>query len=602
MYENFGEGVITDYQKGRLFTKTGHKFYNVSKFTLEGLLKEESDQIENNFRNYLDGFSDNVKQIIEYFNFEGQIQKMIKGDDNILLLVIQKICDVDLHPDKISNMDMGYAFEELIRRYSENAEAGDHYTPREVISLMTKLLFTPDSDELKKPYRIASIYDPTAGTGGMLAAGVEQLQKMNPSAKLNLYAQELNPESYAICLADTMIKGYDPDNIKEGNTLTDDKLKNEKFDYVIANPPFGVNWKREEKKVKEEKDLGDEGRFGAGLPRVSDGSLLFVQHMVSKLRPYEPNKPKTSGGRLAVILSGSPLFSGGAGSGESDVRKWLLESDLVEVIIGLPNDLFYNTGIGTYLWVISNKKVPKRKGKIQLIDATKKFEKMRKSLGSKRNQISKEQIEEIMEMYRTFKETKESKIYDNEYFGYLRVAIQNPLVATLKINEETNEEIKEKIKTKDTKYLSTIVSAIKNAKEFGINRVIEEFENKKIKKADIKKIIPIISERDEENGEIIYFDGEMIMDAEVSDNENIPLKISVDRDEYIEEYMRKEVYPHLPNAKWDKGTVKVGYEIGFSKEFYEYEPLRSSEKIKNEINQIENELLSLLGDVFGEEI
>ena len=400
---------------------SGYQFYNTSKYTFETLL-DDSSNIEANFRNYINGFSENVSQIIEKFKFDNEIQTL--ADKNLLYIVIQEFTTpkADLHPDKISNLEMGYIFEEIIRKFSEahNEDAGQHYTPREVIELMVNILFTKDDDILTRNVA-KTIYDPACGTGGMLSVAEDYLKKLNNSATLLPFGQEINDETFAICKADMLIKGNDADNIKNGNTLSDDKFKNQQFDYILSNPPFGREWKNDKKAVEDEAKLGAGGRFGAGLPSVGDGQMLFLQTAIAKM------KDKSQGGsKVAIIHNGSPLFTGDAGSGTSEIRRYILENDLLETIIALPNDIFYNTGIATYIWVLSNKKEKRRQGKVQLINANSMYEKRRKSLGNKRNDIPKECIDEITKLYADFKETELSKIFDTEDFGYSKIVVERP--------------------------------------------------------------------------------------------------------------------------------------------------------------------------------
>ncbi len=396
----------------------GYEFYNTSKYTFETLL-DAPDSIEANFRNYLNGFSKNVREIIEKFKFDQEITTL--ADKNLLFIVIQEFTTpkADLHPDKISNLEMGYIFEEIIRRFSEahNEDAGQHYTPREVIELMVNILFNNDNDILTK--NIAkTIYDPACGTGGMLSVAEDYLKKINSSAQLLPFGQEINDETFAICKADMLIKGNDADKIKNGNTLSDDQFIGEKFDYILSNPPFGREWKNDKKAVEKEAKLGAAGRFGAGLPAVGDGQMLFLQTAIHKM--------KATGSKVAIIHNGSPLFTGDAGSGPSEIRRYILEHDLLEAIIALPNDIFYNTGIATYIWVLNNKKENFRKGKVQLINANQMYEKRRKSLGNKRNDIPKHYIDEITRIYADFKESDVSKIFDNEEFGYSKIVVERP--------------------------------------------------------------------------------------------------------------------------------------------------------------------------------
>lgn len=396
----------------------GYEFYNTSKYTFETLL-DAPDSIEANFRNYLNGFSKNVREIIEKFKFDQEITTL--ADKNLLFIVIQEFTTpkADLHPNKISNLEMGYIFEEIIRRFSEahNEDAGQHYTPREVIELMVNILFNNDNDFLTKSIA-KTIYDPACGTGGMLSVAEDYLKKLNSSAQLLPFGQEINDETFAICKADMLIKGNDADKIKNGNTLSDDQFADEKFDYILSNPPFGREWKNDKKAVEKEAKLGAAGRFGTGLPAVGDGQMLFLQTAIHKM--------KDTGSKVAIIHNGSPLFTGDAGSGPSEIRRYILENDLLEAIIALPNDIFYNTGIATYIWVLNNKKESFRKGKVQLINANQMYEKRRKSLGNKRNEIPKHYIDEITRIYANFKESDVSKIFDNEEFGYSKIVVERP--------------------------------------------------------------------------------------------------------------------------------------------------------------------------------
>lgn len=400
---------------------SGYEFYNTSKYTFESLL-DDANNIEANFKNYLNGFSANVRQIIDKFEFNNEITKL--ADKNLLYIVIQEFTTpkADLHPNKISNLEMGYIFEEIIRRFSEahNEDAGQHYTPREVIELMVNILFTNDNDILTNNVA-KTIYDPACGTGGMLSVAEDYLKKLNSSATLLPFGQEINDETFAICKADMLIKGNDADKIRNGNTLSDDNFKGETFDYILSNPPFGREWKNDKKAVEDEAKLGAGGRFGAGLPAVGDGQMLFLQTAIAKM------KDRLQGGsKIAIIHNGSPLFTGDAGSGPSEIRKYILEHDMLEAIIALPNDIFYNTGIATYIWVLSNKKEKRRKGKVQLINANGMFEKRRKSLGNKRNDIPKHYIDKITQIYADFTENEVSKIFDNEDFGYSKIVVERP--------------------------------------------------------------------------------------------------------------------------------------------------------------------------------
>lgn len=403
----------------------GKAFYNTSKYTFERLL-DDPDNIEENFRDYLNGFSENVQDIIEKFKFDGHITTM--ANKGILYIVIKEFTSpkANLHPDVISNLEMGYIFEEIIRRFSEshNEDAGQHYTPREVIRLMVNILFHDDNDILSGNNVAKTIYDPACGTGGMLSVSEEYLHELNAATELLAFGQELNDQTFAICKADMLIKGNDANFIKDGNTLSDDQFEGQKFDYIISNPPFGREWKNEKTKVEAEAKRGFAGRFGAGVPAVSDGQMLFLLTAISKMK-----EPSDGGSRIAIIHNGSPLFTGDAGSGPSEIRRYILENDLLEAIIALPNDIFYNTGIATYIWVLSNKKSgTKREGKVQLINANGLFEKRRKALGNKRNDIPENAIEEITRIYGEFRENEISQIYDNADFGYIKITVERPLL------------------------------------------------------------------------------------------------------------------------------------------------------------------------------
>jgi type I restriction enzyme M protein len=498
-------------------------FYNSSPLDLTKCLADPS-HIQANLLSYINGFSSNIGDIFERYEFDKQIEKLAEA--NLLFLVTQEFTKVDLHPDVVSNADMGTIFEELIRKFAElsNETAGEHFTPREVIRLMVDLLFAADNEALTKPGIIRTIYDPTAGTGGMLSIGEEYLKHLNPDATLIVSGQELNPESFAICKGDMLIKGQDVSNIKFGNTLSNDGHAGAKFDYGIANPPFGVEWKKVEKEVNQEHErLGFAGRFGPGLPRVSDGSLLFLLHLVEKMR-----EPEKGGGRVAIVLNGSPLFTGGAGSGESEIRKWIIEQDLLEAIIALPTDMFYNTGISTYIWLLSNHKSKERSGKIQLINGVDFFQKMRKNLGSKRKELSDSDIQKIGKLYFEFKEAKESKIFDNNDFGYTNITVDRPL------RDETGN--------------------------------------------------PIISVKGKTKGRLQS-------DAKLRDTENIPLK------ENIQEFFKREVLPYSPDAWIDESKSKVGYEISFTRYFYEYQSPRSLAEIDSDLKNHVNEIQQLLSGI-----
>ncbi len=509
-----------------LLKTSGQFFYNTSPLDLKKLMGDQ-DHIGENLRAYMQAFSPAVRDIFESFEFHTQIDKLAKS--GLLYLVTEKFANIDLHPDAVSNAEMGAVFEELIRKFAElsNETAGEHFTPREVIRLMVNLLFIEDDQALTKPGVVRSLYDPTAGTGGMLSVAGEHLASLNPDARLVMYGQELNPESYAICKADMLIKGQDIANIVFGNTLSADGLLGKHFDYMLSNPPFGVEWKKIESVIRKEfEQMGFNGRFGPGLPRVSDGSLLFLLHLVAKMRPAVDG-----GSRFGIVLNGSPLFTGGAGSGESEIRRYMLENDLVEAIIGLPTDMFYNTGISTYVWIVSNRKPAARKGKLQLIDASSFWQKMRKSLGSKRKELSPEHIEDITRLFGQFEESTRdgvpiSRIFKNEDFGYRTITVERP----------------------ERDAAGQIVLATKGKGK-----------------------------------------GKPVPDAALRDTENVPLS------EDVETYFKREVLPHAPDAWIDPDKTKVGYEIPFNRHFYVFKPPRPLVEIDAELKGVTDRILTMIG-------
>ncbi len=508
-----------------LLKKSDQLFYNTSELDLKKLMGDQ-DNIGENLREYVQKFSPAVRDIFESFEFHTQIDKLAKA--GLLYMVTEKFANIDLHPSKVSNMQMGAVFEELIRKFAElsNETAGEHFTPREVIRLMVNLLFIEDDEALTKPGIVRHLYDPTAGTGGMLSVAEEHLTDHNPKARLVMYGQELNPESYAICKADMLIKGHDISRIICGNTLSNDGLPGQHFDYALSNPPFGVEWKKIEKEIrKEAEQQGYSGRFGPGLPRVSDGSLLFLLHLIAKMRPA-----RDGGSRFGIVLNGSPLFTGGAGSGESEIRRYVLENDWVEAIIGLPTDMFYNTGISTYVWIVSNRKAKVRQGKVQLIDASSYWQKMRKSLGSKRKEISPAQIDHITRLFGQFKEHTEngvpiSRIFKNEQFGYRTITVERP--------------------ERDAK--GAIVKGTKGKAA-----------------------------------------GKPLADSSLRDTENVPLA------EDIKTYFKREVLPHAPDAWIEQEKTKVGYEIPFNRHFYVFKPPRPLAEIDIELKGVTDRILQMI--------
>lgn len=602
-------------------------FYNTSKMDLNRL--GETD-VASNLESYIQSFSPNAREIFEHFDFFNTLDKLAEAD--LLYKVAKRFANAPLSPEKISNYGMGLVFEELIRRFAEssNETAGEHFTPRDIVRLTTSLVFTNDDDALTQSGLVRSIYDPTAGTGGFLSSGMEYVLELNNKASLSAFGQELNPESYAICKADMLIKGQKVDNIKLGNTLSNDQLRTEKFDYMLSNPPFGVDWKKIQKQINDEHtEKGFEGRFGAGLPRVSDGSLLFLMHLVSKMRPQHEG-----GSRIGIILNGSPLFTGGAGSGESEIRRYILENDLLEAIVALPTDMFYNTGISTYVWVLSTHKPANRKGKVQLINAAKERAKtggrgrsgggevegndenvfyaaMRKSLGSKRKELTEDAIETIVKTYGQFVENDFSKIFDYQEFGYRRITVERPLQLAVypkdelrisalttdkawdKLNEHTQHTILSALASLDDKYLS---------RDVFLNALTTELATAtpavKLSAAQLKLIVKHLSEHDDE-AEVCKVKGKVEANPDLRDNENVPLTESVD------DYFAREVLPHVPNAwidtkKTDEqdGEVGiVGYEIPFNRHFYEYVPPRALTEIDADLDKVSSDIMQLLNEV-----
>ncbi|QBG48158.1 SAM-dependent DNA methyltransferase [Verrucomicrobia bacterium S94] len=586
-----------------LLNKAGLSFYNTSPMDLSTL---GETQVLDNLETYVQSFSPASREIFEHFRFSEFIEKL--DEANLLYVVANKFANIDLSPASVPNYEMGLIFEELIRRFAEssNETAGEHFTPRDIVRLTTSLVFAGDDDVLTKPGVVRSIYDPTAGTGGFLSAGMEYLHELNPQARLVGFGQELNPESYAICKGDMLVKEQDVKNIKLGNTLSDDKLYAETFDYMLSNPPFGVDWKKIEKVVKDEQKIkGYGGRFGPGTPRVSDGSLLFLLHLVSKMRD-----PKKGGSRIGIILNGSPLFTGGAGSGESEIRRYLLERDLVEAIIALPTDMFYNTGIATYIWVLSNHKPAERKGKVQLINATDMHEPMRKSLGSKRKAISEKQIEEIVRLYGSNETSKVCKIFNTTDFGYRRITVERPL--QLRIEPHNADRLDalqaDKAWNKwDADLQQAVLQALESLKKAYLSRDAFAKDLKKalrpsdlkLKTSNLKLLLKHLGEHDDEAEICTDAKGNPEPNPDLRDNENVPLS------EDIQTYFEREVLPHVPNAWIDEskkdekdGRVGiVGYEIPFNRHFYEYTPPRPLEEIDADLDAVTAEIMDLLREV-----
>ncbi len=546
-----------------LLKTAGQHFYNTSPLDLPRLMGDQDNIAENMF-SYVQAFSPAVRDIFECFGFHTQFDRLAKA--GLLYLVTEKFAAIDLHPDIVTNEQMGAVFEELIRKFAElsNETAGEHFTPREVIRLIVNLLFIEDDDALTRPGIVRSLYDPTAGTGGMLSIAEEHLTGQNPNARLVMFGQELNGESYAICKADMLIKGQDISNVIHGNTLSEDGLPGKRFDYMLSNPPFGVEWKKIKPTiVREHETEGYNGRFGPGLPRVSDGSLLFLMHLVSKMRAVADG-----GSRFGIVLNGSPLFTGSAGSGESEIRRYVLENDLVEAIIGLPTDMFYNTGISTYVWIVSNRKPEHRRGRVQLIDASAMWQKMRKSLGSKRKEMGPEHIAEVT---RLFGEAAEAWVDDVD-------ALVSGKALAAGIPRPANDAPQTEPAASALPLTKRPVSRIFKTSDFGYQTITVERP-----------------ERDE-SGEVVTEKrgkrkGQPKADSKLRDTEEVPL------DEDVHEYFKREVLPHVPDAWVDESKTKIGYEIPFNRHFYVFKPPRELEEIDAELKGVTDRIVSMIGEL-----
>jgi len=609
---------------------SGFSFYNTSQYDFEKLL-QEAPNLAANLRNYINGFSTNMREVLEKFDFTNTIDRLDQA--GLLFKVMERFKNVDLHPHKVPNPMMGTIFEELIRRFNEalNENPGEHFTPRDVVHLMVALLLAGDEDRIQGEGIIRTVYDPCCGSGGMLTItkehilGAEDRAGMNPQADIHLFGQEVNPETWAVSKSDLLMlhpDGHDADNLAFGSTLSDDKHAGRNFDYMITNPPYGKDWKRDEEAVKTEYERGDSGRFGAGLPRISDGQLLFLQHMLFHKKPLHEG-----GSRVAIIMNGSPLFTGDAGSGETEIRRWILENDWLEALIAMPEQLFYNTGIATYVWVLSNRKSKNRRGKVHLINATSFWTPMRKSLGDKRREIPEDKAAEIVRILKSCEENEYSKMYPTTYFGYRKITVERPLRLNFKASSERIERLNEQSafinlavsKKKDPKAREAEENAgharqeeiknllqqlpdtlYKNRERFWeLVRALAEKENVKLSSTIKKAILSALSERDE-TAEICHDkDGYPEADPELRDTENVPLG------EDIHEFFEREVKPHVPEAwintairdKKDGGMGKVGYEINFNRYFYTYTPPRPLEKIEADISKIEGEIMAMLREV-----
>jgi type I restriction enzyme M protein len=581
----------------------GQRFHNHSPLTFEKL-KGDPDHIDKHLVSYINGFSANVRRIFDYFEFGNEIEKMREA--NILYLVVSNFCEIDLHPNVVKNEDMGLLFENLIRRFNElaNETAGDHFTPREVIRLMVNLLFINDDELLATPGTVRKLLDPACGTGGMLAEAQNYLREHHREARLYVYGQDYNKRAFATAASDMLMKQVDHngggDNVRFGDSFIDDQFSDDRFDYFLSNPPFGVDWKKQQKEIQRESEkLGFGGRFGAGTPRVNDGALLFLQHMISKFEPVLPKQQK-HGSRLAIVFSGSPLFTGGAGSGESEIRKWIIENDWLEAVVALPEQMFYNTGIGTYVWIVTNRKNANRKGKIQLLDARSRWAPLRRALGDKRRELSHNDIDAIVKEYGNLPETETSKVFDNADFGYSRLTIERPLRLKFRITPERRELFLDG----SPHLLDDMQSIDKNiGREASLDwNTVWDSVKKVLKKRDTnwkepekKSFRDVFTEtcpeaqpvKSSKKGSTAKYEA----DPKLRDFENVPLK------EDISSYFKREVLPHVPDAWIDHDKTKVGYEINFNRHFYTYTPPRSLADIDADLKRAEEEIVQLLREV-----
>lgn len=622
------KGVPAEVKRFQYAKVTGYPFWNTSRFTLR-TLKNDPDSLESNLRSYVEAFSPNARDVLKSYDFYTVIDRLDRSD--LLYQIVEAFTDpaVDFSPAAISSEDMGYIFEELIRRFSElsNETAGEHFTPREVIRLMVELLFDPDMDAICAPGFMASLYDPGVGTGGMLSAAIERARQLNDGARIEVYGQELNPQTYAVAKSDILIKGDDAERIYFGNSLTADKTAGQKFNYMLCNPPFGVEWKKYANPIKDEAEKrGWKGRFGAGLPRISDGSFLFLQHMISKMKPYDPaDTSNAPGTRIGIVFNGAPLYTGVAGSGESNIRRWILENDWLEAIIALPDQMFYNTGILTYVWVLSNRKASIRKNKVQLIDSTGFFARMRKPLGEKRKYLTDENIGEIARIYGSFTEGEYSKIFHAQDFGFHEVTVERPLrlnfttaperlerlwkqtqfknLATSKKRTEParSEEIEDGKKTQEA-----IIDTIRTLDEQQVWKNRDEFTEAlkaAFKQAKVtvrtpllKAILAALSETDPSADICRDAKGNPEPDPALRDTEQIPLA------EDIEAYIQREVIPYAADAYVDPDKTKIGYEIPFTRYFYQYEELGNPTETLAEIQALGAQIQADIAKLFSEQV
>lgn len=599
------------YQGGALDAKVkrelGLNFHNTSQYDFERLL-EDPEGLRANLIDYISSFSDNI-DVFERFGFESEINKL--DEKNRLYLIVEKFAKIDLHPDTVPNAAMGDLYEHLIYKFAEasNEEAGEHYTPRDAIRLMADLLFAEENESLLEEGIIRTIYDPTVGTGGMLSVAEEHLLERNPKASLKLYGQEINDQSYAICKSDMIGKGQAVENIKLGDTLAHDKFHSKTFDFCMSNPPYGVDWKASEADVKEEhKKGGPNGRFAPGLPPVSDGQMLFLTHLAHKMRPVHEG-----GGRAGIVLNGSPLFNGGAESGPSQIRRWLLENDLVDAIVALPTDIFFNTGISTYIWILDNTKQPERRGKVQLIDASGMWIKMRRGMGSKRKEIDKAAREEIVEIYDSFAEAENSKILRNSDFGYWTITVERPLRLNFSASRATDLDAGSLAKvfgkgTDSAPFLDALArmgDQVYLSQEKFTDAVLQQLVKAglKLTKAQYRHLARAVGERDESAEILTDAKGNPEPDTSKRDTENVPFTYGgndlgdTGREETVKAYFESEVAPHVPDAWVDTKKTKVGYEIPFTRIFYTYTPPRPLEEIDQDLEKQIAKIMDLLREV-----
>jgi type I restriction enzyme M protein len=608
------EGKVT--RVGPLLEQVTHdQFYNTSPLDLRRLL-DDPNRIAENLLAYIADFSPAARDVLDKFDFPSQIDRLDRA--NLLYLVISRFCEIDLHPEAVSNLEMGYLYEELIRRFSElsNETAGEHFTPREVIRLMVNLLFIEDDQLLSRPGVVKTLFDPACGTGGMLSVAEDHLRSLNPQARLQVFGQELNAETYAVCRSDMMLKGQDTSRIRWGNSFSEDEFQGQTFDYLLANPPFGVEWKKVEWVVRDEHESkGFAGRFGAGLPRINDGSFLFLQHMISKMKP-----PEQGGSRLAIVFNGSPLFTGGAASGESEIRRWIIENDWLEAVVALPDQLFYNTGISTYFWVVTNRKRPERRGKVQLIDARELWVKMRKSLGEKRKEMSAGQIAEITRLYGSFEQGDRVKILPNEAFGFLRITVERPLRLRWEVTDETLAALRASLKLAKLgpERLVGLASAL--AKHQGLSSTDRSQLSRRLtpiltaaglSTPQQQAVWDALAVRDPEAPVVSNRRGEPEPDPDLRDQENVPLpKVTVRFEpdptarlatlEYrttVNDYMQTGVRPYVSDSWVDHTKTRIGYEMLVTRHFYRFVPPRSLDEIDSEIKAMEAEIQRLLREV-----